>query len=188
MAAAGDGSPSAGEGRTPAGQPLPAEDATPGTYFDWARVGSAPSPPMVHVTNARAKESLGAWRNLPILKYRILIGERPTIANLKLMEMQSLLREKVRVYRGPRAAQRHEWIPRADVHRGRRRSTHHPYHPHRAPRDVDRCRNDYPVPWDRVGRRDHAHGDAPSTVQKRNRLDRRPLPPAPQQNVGPYDV
>ena len=64
-------------------------------------------------------------------------------------------------YRGPRAAQRRGWIPRSDVHRGRRRSTHHPHHPHRAPGDVDRCRNDYPAPWDRVRRRDHAPGDTP---------------------------
>ena len=34
VAAAETGSTSAGEGRTPAVDPLPAEDATPGTYFD----------------------------------------------------------------------------------------------------------------------------------------------------------
>ena len=99
VAAAGAGSTSAGKGRTPTGDTLPAEDATPGAYFDRTR---APSqfPSMAHVTNARAKESLAAWRNLSILKCWILIGERPTVANLKLMEMQSLLREKVRVTTG----------------------------------------------------------------------------------------
>ena len=99
VAAAGPGSTSAGEGRTPAGDTLPAEDATPGAYFDRARAPS-PFPSMAHVINARAKESLAAWRNLPILKCWILIGERPTVANLKLMEMQSLLREKVWVTTG----------------------------------------------------------------------------------------
>ena len=89
VAATGARSPSASEERTPAGDPLPAEDATPGTYFDRTRVGSAPSPSpfMAHVTNARAKESLAAWCNLPILKCWILIGERPTFANVKLIEM-----------------------------------------------------------------------------------------------------
>ena len=99
VAAAGDGSTSAGEGRTPAGDTLPAEDATPEAYLDRTRAPS-PLPSMAHVTNARAKESLAAWRNLPILKCWILIGERPTVANLKMMEMQSLLREKVRVTTG----------------------------------------------------------------------------------------
>ena len=55
---------------------------------------------MAHVTNARAKESLAAWRNLPILKCWILIGERPTVVNLKLMEIQSLLGGKVRMTTG----------------------------------------------------------------------------------------
>ena len=55
---------------------------------------------MAHVTNVCVQESLAAWRNLPILKRWILIGERPNVANLKLMEMQSLLREKVRVTTG----------------------------------------------------------------------------------------
>ena len=59
VAAAGAGSTSAGEGRTPAGDPLPVEDATPGTYFDRTRAPS-PSPSMAHVTNARAKESFAA--------------------------------------------------------------------------------------------------------------------------------
>ena len=99
VAAAGAGSTSAGEGRTPAGDTLPAEDATPGAYLDRTRAPS-PFPSMAHVTNARAKESLAAWRNLPILKCWILIGERPTVSNLKMMEMQSLLREKVRVTTG----------------------------------------------------------------------------------------
>ena len=99
VAAAGAGSSSAGEGRTPAGDTLPAEDATPGAYFDRTRALS-PSPSMTHVTNARSKESLAAWRNLPILKCWILIRERPTVANPKLMEMQFLLREKVRVTTG----------------------------------------------------------------------------------------
>ena len=99
VAAAGDGSTSAGEGRTPAGDTLPAEDAMPGAYLDRTRAPS-PFPSMAHVTNARAKESLAAWRNLPILKCWILIGERPTVANLKMVEMQSLLREKVRVTTG----------------------------------------------------------------------------------------
>ena len=99
VAAAGAGSTSAGEGRTPAGDTLPAEDTTPGAYFDRTRAPS-PSPSMAHVTNARAKESLAARRNLSILKCWILIGERPTVANLKLVEMQSLLREKVRVTTG----------------------------------------------------------------------------------------
>ena len=67
VAAAGAGSTSAGEGRTPAGDTLPAEDATPGAYLDRTRAPS-PFPSMAHVTNARAKESLAAWRNLPILK------------------------------------------------------------------------------------------------------------------------
>ena len=39
-AAAVAGSPSAGEGWTPAGDPLPAEDAMPGTYFGQTRVVS----------------------------------------------------------------------------------------------------------------------------------------------------
>ena len=99
MAAAGAGSPSAGEGRTSARDPLPAEDAMPGTYFDRTRA-PALSPSMAHVTNARAKEPFAAWRNLPILKCWILIGERPTVANVKLIGMQSLLREKVRVTTG----------------------------------------------------------------------------------------
>ena len=153
VAAAGTGSPSAGEGRTPAGDLLPAEDATPGTYFDRTRVGSAPSPSpsMAHVTNARAKESLAAWRNLPILKCWILIGERPIVANLKLMEMQSLLREKVRVTTGV--------LEQLNAMSGFRVRTYiakgddYPHHPHRAPGDVDRCSNDYPIasetpgPW-----------------------------------------
>ena len=99
VAAAGAGSTSAGEGRKPAGDTLPAEDATPRAYLDRTRAPS-PFPSMAHVTNARAKESLAAWRNLPIPKCWILIGERPTVANLKMMEMQSLLREKVRVTTG----------------------------------------------------------------------------------------
>ena len=66
VAAAGAGSTSAGEGRTPAGDTLPAEDATPGAYLDRTRAPS-PFPSMAHVTNARAKESLAAWRNLPTL-------------------------------------------------------------------------------------------------------------------------
>ena len=67
VAAAGAGSTSAGEGLTPAGDTLPAEDASPGAYFDRTRAPS-PFPSMAHVTNARAKESLAAWRNIPILK------------------------------------------------------------------------------------------------------------------------
>ena len=93
------GSTPAGEGRTPAGDKLPAEDATPGAYFDRTRAPS-PFPSMAHVTNARAKESLAAWRNFPILKCWTLIGERPTVANLKRMKMQSLLRGKMRVTTG----------------------------------------------------------------------------------------
>ena len=102
MAVTGVGSPSAGEGRISARDPLPAEDATPGTNFERTQVGSAPSPSpsMAHVINARAKESFAAWRNLPILKCWILLGERPTVANLKVMEMKSLLRKKVRVTTG----------------------------------------------------------------------------------------
>ena len=102
MAAAGAGSPSAGEGWTSARDPLPAEDATLRTYLDRTRVGSAPSPSLAiaHVTNARAKESFAAWRNHPILKFSILIGERLIVANLKRMEMQFLLREKVRMTTG----------------------------------------------------------------------------------------
>ena len=154
-AAAGAGSLSAGEGRTPAGDPLAAEDATPGTYLDRTRVGSdpSPSPSMAHVTNARAKEFLAAWRNLPILKCWILIGERPTVANLKLMEMQSLLREKVRVTTGV--------LEKLNAMGGFRVRTYiaEGDDPHitrtnlieyRAPGDVGRCRNDCPVPWDRV--------------------------------------
>ena len=99
VAVAGAGSTSAGEGQTPAGNTLPAEDATPGAFFDRTRAPS-PSPSMAHVTNARAKNSLAAWRNLPNLKCWILIGKRPTVANLKLMEMQSFLRKKVRVTTG----------------------------------------------------------------------------------------
>ena len=95
VAAAGAGSTSAGEEWTPAGDTLPAEDATPEAYFDWTRASS-----MAHVTNARAKESLAAWRNLPMLKCWILIGERPTVANLKLMVMQSLLQKKGRITTG----------------------------------------------------------------------------------------
>ena len=79
VAAAGAGSTSAGERRTPTGNTLPPEDATPGAYWDRTRAPS-PSPSMAHVTNARAKKSLAAWRNLPNLKCGILIEERPTIA------------------------------------------------------------------------------------------------------------
>ena len=99
VAAAGAGPTSAGEGRTLAGDTLPAEDARPGAYFDRTRA-SSPFPSMAHVTHARAKECLAAWRNLPILKCWILIGERPTVADLNLMEMQSLPRGKVRVTTG----------------------------------------------------------------------------------------
>ena len=89
IAAAGAGSPSAGEGRTSARDPLPAEDATLETYIDrtWVGLALLPSPAMAHVTNARAKESFVAWRNHSILKCWILIGERPIVVNLKLMEM-----------------------------------------------------------------------------------------------------
>ena len=99
VAAAGAGSTSAGEGRTPAGDTLPAEDATPGAYLGRTRAPS-PFPSMAHVINARAKESLAAWHKFPIFKCWILIGEQSTVANLKMMEIQSLLREKVRVATG----------------------------------------------------------------------------------------
>ena len=181
VAAAGAGSTSAGEGRTPAGDTLPAEDATPGAYLDRTRAPS-PFPSMAHVINARAKESLAAWRNLPILKCWILIGERPTVANLKMMEMQSLLREKVRVTTGV--------LEQLNAMSGFRVRSYiaEGDDPHRALGDVHRCRNDSPVPWDRVGRRDHTPGDTPPTVQKRHRLDPRPLPPAPRKNARPRDV
>ena len=43
-------------------------------------------------------------------------------------------------------------------------------------------------PLNRVGKRDHAPGDTPSTVQERHRLDPRPLQPEPQQNADPSTV
>ncbi|CAB1102718.1 unnamed protein product [Ectocarpus sp. CCAP 1310/34] len=96
-AAAGE-PPSTGGGQTPAGDSLPAESATPAAYLDLTR--SAPPMSMVHVQNARAKESLAAWHNLSIMKVWMLMGERPTVANLKLIDMQSLMQDAVRVTAG----------------------------------------------------------------------------------------
>ena len=132
---------------------------------------------MAHVTNVRAKESLAAWRNLPILKYWILIGERPTLANLKLMEMQSLLRERVLVTT--------EVLKQLNTMCGFRVRTYiaEGDDPHITcttliehletlinavmtilslgieSGDGTPRLEIYPVPWDRVGRRDHAPGD-----------------------------
>ncbi|CAM9542975.1 unnamed protein product, partial [Ectocarpus sp. 12 AP-2014] len=87
-----------GGGQTPAGDSLPSEDATPAAFLDLTR--SAPPTSMVHVQNTRAKESLAAWHNLSIMKVWMLIGERPTFANLKIIDMQSLMRDAVRVTTG----------------------------------------------------------------------------------------
>ena len=132
----------------------------------------SPSPSMAHLTNARAKESFRSLVQPP--DSEMLDPDRGATHRGQPQTDENAVSATGKSsgdYRDPRAAQRPRWIPHADVHRGRRRSTHYPNHPHRAPVDVNRCRKDFAVPWDGVGRRDHAPGDTPLTVQEWHRLD-----------------
>lgn len=77
---------------------LLAEDATPATYLHLTR--SSPHMSMVHVQNARANDSLTAWQNLAAMKSWIFVGTWPTVSNPKLVGMQSVLQDEVRVTAG----------------------------------------------------------------------------------------